>query len=382
MKNHMNPKSECGDVHEQPNPSRLILARKRRGLTKVDLGRRTGINVKTLGEYEKGRLVPSASAIEQIASVTRFPTPFFYRGDLEEPTKESVSFRSLQSMKSGQRDAALAAGALAFELSAWIDQRFVLHTPDLQDLREFDAKQAATVLRNLWGIGIKPIPNIVQLMESKGVRVFSLSERNRQVDAYSLWYHDLPFVFLNTMKTVEHSRMDAAHELGHLVMHRHGAVSGRDVEKDAKAFASEFLMPEESVRSIVRTRLLAPSMNQMVQLKANWGVSVAALAYRLNHLGLLPDWSYRLVCIELSRFGRQREPAPIAVPETSSVFAQVFSMLKDSGTTQADLASELCWHTSDLEQLIFGLSVTGVTGGGRQSPNTEAQQRRKGFKLV
>lgn len=78
-------------------------------------------------------------------------------------------------------------------------------------------------IRNHWGIGERPIGNMVHLLEAKGVRVFSLTERSRRIDAYSLWLEGIPFVFLNTMKTAEHGRTDAAHELGHLLMHRHGA---------------------------------------------------------------------------------------------------------------------------------------------------------------
>ena len=114
--------------------------------------------------------------------------------------------------------------------------------------------------------------NLVHLLEAKGIRVFSLAgERGKQVDAYSLWCDRTPFVFLNTMKTPEHGRMDAAHELGHLVLHRHGGTHrrGRDVEMDAHQFGAAFLMPAASVRSVV-PRLMAPTMPQLIQLKLNW----------------------------------------------------------------------------------------------------------------
>ena len=50
---------------------------------------------------------------------------FFFRPDIDSISPDSASFRSLRSMTAGQRNAALAAGAMAFELSDWIDQRFV-----------------------------------------------------------------------------------------------------------------------------------------------------------------------------------------------------------------------------------------------------------------
>jgi Zn-dependent peptidase ImmA (M78 family)/DNA-binding XRE family transcriptional regulator len=348
-------------------------------MTKVTLERRAGITVKSLGDFEKGRAVPSVDALASIASVLHFPISFFYREDLEEPTVSGVSFRSLKSMSAGKRDAALAAGALAFELSEWIDTQFELEAVDVPDLREYDPTEAALVLRNHWGIGVRPIGNMIHLLESRGVRVFSLSERGKEIDAFSLWYQDAPFVILNTMKTAEHSRMDAAHELGHLVLHRHGAPQGRDVEKDAKEFGSAFLMPTESVKSVV-PRLVGASIPQLTQLKRNWGVSVAALAHRLYHLDLLTEWSYRGVCIELSKYGRTREPNGME-RETSLVLAKVFALLKETGTTRADVAKKLDLYTEDVDALIFGLSLTALPENGHASRDAAAVERRRQFKV-
>jgi Zn-dependent peptidase ImmA (M78 family) len=283
-------------------------------------------------------------------------------------------------MTTRQQDSVLAAVALAFELSEWIDHRFELETVDLPDLRETEPADAAMMLRNYWGIGTVRIGNMVHLLESKGVRVFSLSERAKQVDACSVWYRGAPFVFLNTMKTVEHSRMDAAHELGHLVLHRHIGPRGRSVEPEAKAFAAAFLMPEDAVVSAV-PHLGAPTMEQMVRLKAHWGVSLAALAFRLNQLRILPDWSYRRVCIELSSYGRAREPYPIPDRETSAVLARVFSLLKEEGTTKADVARALDLYTDDLDALIFGLGVLAATDTGHPKPDPTATALRRQFKV-
>ena len=219
---------------------------------------------------------------------------------------------------------------------------------------------------------------MVHLLESQGIRVFSLAERARQVDAYSLWYRNTPFVFLNTLKTPEHSRMDAAHELGHLVLHQHGVPRGRDAEKDAQAFGAAFLMPEGGIRSVI-PRLVAPSFQQLAQLKLRWRVSLAALAHRLYMLGLMTEWSYRGIFVELSRYRRSREPNGIE-RETSQVLAKVFSSLKESGTTKADVARHLDSYTEDVDALIFGLSTTALAGGGNV-PDPSAAQLRKQFKV-
>src|SRR3546814_9447087 len=116
-------------------------------------------------------------------------------------------------MSARERDAALAAGSLAYEVIDWVSERFTLPKADILDLgHERDPASAARMLRQYWSIGEKPVGNMIKLLESKGVHVFSLAEDTKNVDAFSCWRNGKPFVFLNTFKSAERSRFDAAHE--------------------------------------------------------------------------------------------------------------------------------------------------------------------------
>jgi Zn-dependent peptidase ImmA (M78 family) len=163
----------------------------------------------------------------------------------------------------------------------WVESRFDLPAPDLLDLRDEQPEVAALVLRQHWGLGERPIKNMVHLLEAKGIRVYSLAENSVEVDAFALWHSKTPFVFLNTLKSAEHGRFDAAHELGHLVLHRHSGPQIPDAEKQANAFASAFLTPRASV--LARAPRMA-TLRNLIQLKKQWIVSVAALTYRLHAL--------------------------------------------------------------------------------------------------
>ena len=356
----------------------MELARKRRGLTKTVLARRAGLTTKSIYNYEAGIKKPSIDALTALAEVLRFPIAFFRQPDIEEPTANSASFRSLSRMTAGQRDSALAAGAMAFELSKWIEHRFELPEAQLPDLRDMDPEAAAMAIRDRWGIGERPIGNMIHLLESRGIRVFSLAEKGREVDAFSVWHDHQPFIFLNTMKTAEHSRFDASHELGHLLLHLHGTPSGPQVELEAQRFAAAFLMPRGSVLAHV-PRLTTPTMAHLIQFKRIWKVSAAALANRLHRLRLITEWNYRRLCIEISRFGRTKEPDGIE-REMSQIFAVVFGDLKTTGVTRSEVAKQLEWRIGDLEALVFGLSL--APGVGRPSINTEAAERRRSFRVV
>lgn len=347
------------------NPSRLTLARKRRGLTMTRLAAAVGVEPRSISAYEKGEFGPDETRLTKLSQVLRFPQTFFSGDDLDEPTPDIASFRALSKMTAGQRDTALGAGAIALMLNDWIEQRFELPVPELPDLsREADPEAAARALRQLWGLGELPIKNVIHLLESRGVRVFSLSIDAAEVDAFSMWRQSTPFVFLNTKKSAEHSRFDAAHELGHLVLHRHGSPQGREAEVQANAFASAFLMPRAAV--LANAPRIA-SLDQLIKLKKIWSVSLPALTYRLHSVGVLSDWHYQSLYIELSSRGYRKTEPDEGPREISQILQKVFTALREESVSKGDIASELCIPVEEIDQMVFGLALTGLIGGGRRA---------------
>jgi Zn-dependent peptidase ImmA (M78 family) len=317
--------------------------------------------MRSISAYEKGESEPSEETLESIAEALRFPITFFERPEVEKPPAVSASFRSMSSMTAAQRHAARGAGALAVELSDWIARRFRLPDPDIPSLRGQSPEAAADALREIWQLGVQPIRNMVHLLEQRGVRVFSLAEECRQVDAFSVWRADKPFVFLNTMKSGERSRFDAAHELAHLTLHRHGGPrGGREAEQEADAFASAFLMPRRSVLAAAPT---FANVDSLIRLKKEWSVAVSALTRRLYEVGILTEWHYRTTMIDISRRGfRTQEPEPIT-RETSQILGKVFASLKQQGWTRAKLAAEMHVDPVDVDALVFGLAFVALPGG-------------------
>ena len=257
-------------------------------------------------------------------------------------------------MTAAERDASLAAGQIGFLVSDWVVERFDLPKAKLPDLHLFDPESAARMLRHEWGLGEKPISNMIQLLESKGVRLFSLAENTAHVNAYSLWRKDVPYVFLNTFKSPECSRFDAAHELAHLVLHQDGGVTGRTAEEQANLFASAFLMPAADVLgSLPRVR----ELRHLMIAKRRWGVSLAALNYRVHKMGIISDWRNRDFCIAIAKQGYNRnEPDPIE-RERSVVWEKVIRALWAEKTTPHDIAEHLCIPDSELSGLLGLLSA-------------------------
>lgn len=338
------------------NPKRLTLARSRRRMTARGLAERTGLAADTISRLERGENKPDDATVAKISSALGFPEGFFFASDPEDIDTGAVSFRSFSKMSAKERDAAISAGALGLQLNHWVEERFALPSPNLLDLSyESDPSVSAHAMRQFWGLGERPVSNLLGLLETHGVRVFSLSENTASVNAFSFWRDDKPFVFLNNFKTAESSIFDTAHELGHLVMHKHGdPKETRSAEREANEFASAFLMPENDVRS----RVCRPiSVATVIASKARWRVSAMAMAYRLHSLKMISEWQYKSICIELGRRGyRSSEPSGVA-RETSIVWKKVLSQLWSERTTKSSIADALHLPLDELEGLIWNLAA-------------------------
>ena len=339
------------------NRKRLTLARERRGYTGIQLAERSGITAITISRLESGQTKqPDDRTIERLADVLDYPARFFHKEDPEELDTETVSFRSLKKMNAKERNAALWAGSLGLEIYDWIEEEYYLPEPSILDLRgNDDPENAARLVRQEWGIGDKPIGNVLRLLESKGVRVLSLEERNKNVDAYSFWRNQKPFVFLNTFKTAEHSIFDCGHELGHLVLHKHGSLKPtKSAEVEANRFASAFLMPEHDVRVALPRRLI--STKRIIEIKTRWKVSAMALTVRLNQIGSLSDWQYRSLCIELGKLGYRTSEKIGVEREKSLLWQKILGELWHKRQTKEDIGRNLSIPLDEVERLIFRLA--------------------------
>lgn len=334
---------------------RLSIARQRRQLTKKELAERSGVSIPTLTRLEGGKTEPSRETVIALAQALEYPVEFFYLSDCDVLTPDAVSFRSLSTLSARQRDAALAAGSLAFEVHDWIAERFELPKPQLLNLRDEDPVAAAEALRGHWGVGTKPIDHMMKLLESKGVRVFVLAEQHKNVDAFSCWRQGVPYVFLNTFKSAERSRFDAAHELAHLCLHVHGAASGdRKVEREADMFASAFLIHRSDLVAYLPR---VTSMAQLVNAKKRWGVSVSALARTAHDAKLITDWYYESISKQISYLG-YRSTEPEGRPREKSVlWRMVFEELWKDGMTRDGIARALHIPSDEIESLMGELVV-------------------------
>lgn len=342
------------------NPERLELARKRRALTMKELAERCGVTTRAVSAWEKGDAEPRTATQSKLAEILGFPSVFFQLAGPPELTAERVSFRALTAMTARERDQALAAGSMAFELSHWLFERFTGPPIDVPRCDSEPAEAAAEAVRRSWSLADRPISNVIHLLESRGVRVFSLVEGTRRLDAFATWHDHAPFTFLNTTRSAERGRFDLAHELGHLVMHKGvETIRNRNFESDADRFGGAFLMPASGMYARAPRRV---TLDVVMAEKHHWGVPAMAYVYRLHELGLLSDWHYRSYCIELTKQGYRLDDPDGTPNESSLLLAKIFELLRDQLVSRSHVAEALAFAEQEVNQLVFGLMLGAIDG--------------------
>ncbi|MBI0151333.1 XRE family transcriptional regulator, partial [Bifidobacterium sp. M0353] len=113
--------------------------------------------------------------LKTLGRILKFSPDFFKRDDLPVISEHAVSFRSYARMPAKYKKMALSYGVTAFILDDCINKKFELKTANLPDLSSLPPETAAQILRLEWSLGNKPIPNLIALLESKGIRIFSIS---------------------------------------------------------------------------------------------------------------------------------------------------------------------------------------------------------------
>jgi Zn-dependent peptidase ImmA (M78 family)/transcriptional regulator with XRE-family HTH domain len=340
------------------NPASLKIAREYRGWQKNDLARRLDVTPSAISQFESGRARPNATTIGRFAMALGFPPSFFELKNLKTLSPDQCHFRSLRSCSPIERRRMLGAGSMLAYIVDFVDEHVHLPEEHVSPVFDFhtttheDIEDAANRVRQSWGLGLGPIENVTQLFETNGIVVFRLLAECKRIDAFSLWHNERPLVFLNSEKeSSSRNRFDAAHELGHLVLHADYLPGDACQEAAAHYFAGAFLLPRESFIHECPRRL---RWDQFLELKGRWGVSLAALVRRAKNLQLISQDTFRRAMVQIGKRGwRKCEPAEPPV-EQPSLIRTAFSLISGHSLSVSSISENLGLPESETINLIYG----------------------------
>lgn len=307
-------------------PRRLRLARELRRLSQADLAVKSDLTAAAVSQFESGAVRPGLNTQSVLADRLTVPHQFF---ELPFVDTHDGFFRSLRRTTVADRRSARAFAHIAHDIIALAAEQPVFPLASIPRLpsvslstRLPEIERLAIETRRAWNVPPGPAPSLVELLETHGVAVLRLPLGSADVDAFSLPFRDYPVVVLASDKNDRaRSRFDAAHELGHLVMHGELLWGMPEIEKQAHQFAAAFLMPAGEIAAELPRRVDWPAL---FELKRKWQVSLAALLMRARTLERMTEATYLTAVKAASARGwRRLEPVPLGTPESPTGLARL-----------------------------------------------------------
>lgn len=366
------------------DPARLAQARRLCRMSKTELHREVGVSAAAIGQYERGEVSPRPETVRALAKALNVQPGFFALGRPRASIEiAQASFRRLRATTVAQQQQATAYVEQTWELSRYLE-RFV-EFPDIdlprwdpsRDGEVIDPIRAAQNVREAWGLGDGPIRHVVYELESHGILtvLFSMKEEGEKdgksrIDAFSTSALPRPTIVLTPDKAddVLRHRFSAAHELGHLILHRGRQGADSNMEREAHAFAAEFLAPRSSIEPLLPRRL---NLAHLADVSDQWGVSVDSLVYRSREFDLFSDSTAQRAWMALRSVPRQTQSIWDYAGERPELLANAIALLEGSGKSLVDIATELQMTPSMIRKLATMDSPKPKLSLVERAPNPE-----------
>jgi Zn-dependent peptidase ImmA (M78 family)/transcriptional regulator with XRE-family HTH domain len=346
---------------------RLAEAREARGMTNGTLAELIGVSPTAISQYEKGLVSPRPETMTKLVERLNLPHSFFTRLPAAQ-ANEVLFWRSLSSATQSARTKARRRFGWLKQIVAYLREYLDFPTVRLPrvdlpaNILELSGNQIESIAqecRAFWGLGSGPIADFILCLENNGVIVSRGALEAEKLDAFSEMANDgTPYIFLTADKqSAVRSRLDAAHEVGHLILHRNieekqfnNPKIYKQLEDQAFRFGSAFLLPEKAFTS----ELWSPTLDAFRSLKERWRVSIGAMIKRCEELEMITEQETKRLFINYNRREwRIREPFDdTLIAEQPRLLRRSFELLISEGVkTRAQILLDLPFAPTDIEDL-------------------------------
>lgn len=353
------------------NNQRLKEAMELHCMNVTRLAQETGISRQTITEYRNNPDVNADTVkVRQMAEVLNFPLGFFFEQSL--PVKsEAVYFRSQLTTKQYYRKAQKVKLGMIAGIYDFLKEYIEFPAFDIPKYVNVRPEEAATQIRNEWGLGQKPIENIIPLLEKHGIIIICLDTETDAIDAFTqkfiLENGEAIYIigYSANKKSAARIHFDLAHELGHICLHEWQELEELDREEfrlredEANSFASAFLLPEKQFLGDLTNCNF--NIKGYSELKRKWHTSIAAILRRAWRLGVIDNLQYKNMIIRMQKLGVvKQEPLDneLITAEPSILKTAVTLLLSNNVFTQKEfmhwLADEggLTLYPSQVEKIL------------------------------
>ena len=224
------------------------------------------------------------------------------------PKLESLRFRSFKSLTAQEK---AEREQIIVEVATWLndfndlenmlDERLIYQFKSME-FSHSTPEEAAGKARNKLELPCeKCIPDVCELLEQAGVKIFLLKSTMNRFFGLSVGESDNgPALAVNTDDSipVERRIFTAAHELGHILLHRDSYISdqvqeNQSQENEANSFAGYFLMPQDGFLQVWNENRGLHWVDSVLHTKRRFRVSYKTVLRRLVDMELTDSGIYR-----------------------------------------------------------------------------------------
>jgi Zn-dependent peptidase ImmA (M78 family)/DNA-binding XRE family transcriptional regulator len=310
---------------------RIKQARKAAGMSMRQLADSAGISAMAISKYESGQLTPSSKTLLALAKALNVRVEYFFRDSQVE--LEEVDFRKHPKLPEKLKNRVLADAKEQLERWAMLEEHIPAgwaktfkvpgKLPGKIDTYD-QIEDAAQAVRNAWKLGTNPIPDLLDTLESQGIKVLlSKHAGPDEIDGLVASANGQPVIVVGADLPGDRQRFTLAHELGHLVLK--GKLSAKlDEERACHRFAGAFLAPREKVLKLLGERRTWLEPQELWLLKQKYGLSMGGWTYRARDLNIINQASMSKLWQHFRECGwKQREPDPQYPSEQPRRFQQL-----------------------------------------------------------
>ena len=316
---------------------RLERARKGAGLSLRALGDKVGVSQTAISKYEKELITPDSKILIKLSKVLDVNIEYFFRPERFTLTLENVEYRKREISKKNLdliNTKILNQIEKRFELESFFPTLPGGHNKKLDLPKDLpvsinhasEIDKLANELREYWKLGFNPISDLVDVLETHGIRIFIIDDNiDNKFDGLATKIKDTHIVVISKGWPGDRQRFTLCHELGHILLDgRLPDAFELTEERAADRFAGAFLLPEYAIKEeLGRTRNFIET-RELSLLKHEYGLSMQSIIIRAKQTSIIQQKQYSSLWGMFRKRGwLANEPGEQFPSEESHMFKQL-----------------------------------------------------------
>lgn len=277
---------------------RLKSARTRAALSLDQLvGKIDGmVSKNALSKYEKGEMMADSTVLLALAKALNVKVDYFFRPftveieSIEFRKKSKLSVKNVNAIKQKVTD--FVERYLEVEQFLNIETNFNNPIAHFRIKSKTDIEEAVNKVRSDWNLGYNAIPNIIDILEDKQIKVVEIDAPD-EFDGFSGWADNkIPVIVINKNYNTERKRLTTLHELGHLLLNLPDDISHKEKERYCYRFAGAMLIPQNTFIKEIGIHRSHLSEPELIAVKETYGISIQAIMARAKDLGVINELQF------------------------------------------------------------------------------------------